>query len=316
MAIELEQFVDADHLAVLRAIPAGTVVLDDIPRRRAAFAAAADAAPMPMPDDVTISEETAPGVRGAPAVRVKVYRRNGVTNDVPGLYWIHGGGMVLGSADRDDPRCAWLASKLGIVVASVDYRLAPEHPYPAPMDDCYSGLSWFASNASALGVDSARLAIGGASAGAGLAAGLALLARDLKAPAICFQLLIYPMIDDTNTTPSSYDIIDDRVWNRAANIVGWESYVGGLDDIPIYAAPARADDLSGLPPAYVSVGTLDMFLDEDISYARKLLASGVPTELHVYPGAFHGSNGLVPKAALTRRWIADEHAALVRALGL
>ncbi|MXZ63119.1 MAG: alpha/beta hydrolase, partial [Chloroflexi bacterium] len=159
--------------------------------------------------------------------------------------------------------------------------------------------------------------IGGGSAGGGLAAGLALAARDRGEVDVCFQLLVYPMIDDRNTTRSAEAIVDERVWNRAANLHGWDAYLAGNaggDDVSPYAAPARATDLAGLPPAYINVGVLDLFVDEDVTYAQRLMAAGVPTELHVYPGAFHGSPGLVPNSALSQRWAADELAALDRAL--
>ena len=186
-----------------------------------------------------------------------------------------------------------------------------------PLEDWYSGLTWFFDQADGLGLDADRIAVGGASAGGGLAAGLALLARDRKQVRPCFQLLTYPMLDDRNETPSSHMIADTRVWNRNANEVGWAAYLdgaNGADDVPAYAAPARAVDLSGLPPALVTVGSLDMFVDEDIAYAQALLQAGVPCELHVYPGAFHGSNGFVVDSDISQRWKRDETAALHRAL--
>src|SRR5690606_6358671 len=192
------------------------------------------------------------------------------------FYWIHGGGMVGGTVDASDAYCAWIAEELGVLVASVEYRLAPEHPYPAPLEDCHAGLRWLDQEAEALGIDRTRVGIGGGSAGAGLAAGLALLARDRAAIALCYQHLVYPMIDDRNETASSHAILDSRVWNRTCNHVGWNAYLGGragAPDIEAYAAPARATDLSGLPPTYICVGSLDLFLDEDISYARALLAA-------------------------------------------
>jgi acetyl esterase/lipase len=206
---------------------------------------------------------------------------------------------------------------LGAVVASVEYRVAPEFPYPIPMEDCYSGLEWFFAKADEFGVDPNRIALGGASAGGGLAAGLALLARDRRRVKPCFQLLTYPMLDDRNVSPSSHGITDTRVWNRAANQAGWDAYLAGdagAADVPVYAAPSRCTDLGGLPPAIVTVGNLDMFLDEDIAYAQALLQAGVPTELHVYPGAFHGSNIFVAHSDLSQRWKRDELGALERAL--
>ena len=206
-----------------------------------------------------------------------------------------------------------------MVVVSVDYRVAPEHPFPVPLDDCYAGLVWLAQSADALGVDPARIAIGGSSAGAGLAAGLTLLARDRGEVLVCYQHLIYPMLDDRNVTPSSHAITDPRVWNRTSNLAGWNAYLAGRagsDDVSPYAAPARAANLAGLPPAYIAVGTLDLFMDEDIEYARQLAAAGVRVELHVYPGVFHASPTYIADAAVSRRWTADQQAAIARALGV
>ena len=224
---------------------------------------------------------------------------------------------MLGSVAMNDDYCSALAAELGIVVASVEYRLAPEHPFPAPVEDCYAGLQWVVANAESLGVDSARLAIGGASAGGGLAAGLGLLVRDRAEIDIGFQFLIYPMIDDRNVTESSHAITDPRVWNRAANLAGWNAYLegqAGTEGVSRYAAAARADDLTGLPSTYLVVGDLDLFVDENVDYANRLRVAGVPVELHVYPGAFHGSNTFVHWSDLSQRWRADEVEALRRAL--
>ncbi|HVV74562.1 MAG TPA: alpha/beta hydrolase [Mycobacteriales bacterium] len=214
------------------------------------------------------------------------------------LLWIHGGGYVLGSAAQDDPLCARLASQLGVTVAAVDYRLAPKHPYPAPLEDCYSALTWLAKQP---GVDRTRVAIGGASAGGGLAAGLALLARDRDGVKPAFQLLIYPMLDDRTALRSDIDQGGFRLWNNRANAFGWRSYTGrhpGDGSVEIYAVPARSDDLSGLPPAWIGVGTQDLFHDEDTAYAERLRAAGVPCALEVVPGAFHGFDAVAPKTAV------------------
>lgn len=274
-------------------------------------------APVPEIDDsIKITDHHTPAEDGH-QVLVRVYRRRDRRDRRGGLYSIHGGGMVLGDVSMNDARCAAIALALDVVVASVDYRLAPEHPYPAPLEDCYCGLLWFFDQAEAFGVDTARIAVGGGSAGGGLAAGVALLARDRGQVSPCFQLLTFPMIDDRNQTPSSYMVDDTRLWNRAANIVGWSAYLdgrNGAEDVPIYAAPARATDLAGLPPAIITVGSLDTFVDEDIAYAQALLRAGVPCELHVYAGGFHGSNFMVPNSGISQRWYRDEMAALDRAL--
>ena len=316
-ALDLNLQLDDEHRAVLDGMPM-RMDLADIEAAREGAAARRAGMPVPvMPDNVAMEDHMAPGPDGAPDVMVRTYRPAGLATNAPAFYWIHGGGMVLGNVEMSDPYCAGIADKLNVLVASVEYRLAPEYPFPAPIEDCYAGLKWFAEAAGELGIDAGRIAIGGGSAGAGLAAGLALVARDRAEVDVCFQFLVYPMIDDTNTTRSSEAITDERVWNRAANLQGWDAYLAGNaggDDVSPYAAPARASDLAGLPPTYINVGTLDLFVDEDVTYAQRLMAAGVPVELHVYPGAFHGSAGLVPNSALSQRWAADELAALDRAL--
>jgi acetyl esterase/lipase len=308
---------DAAHRSVLRAIPEDFLDLDDIPGTRRRFEEMSRQRSSPeRPADLRIDDHDVAAEDGHP-VLVRLYRPAGLPAPAPVLYWVHGGGMVMGSVAQDDDYCISHATKLNIAVASVEYRLAPEHPFPTPVEDCYAGLRWLAARADELGIDRQRVAIGGASAGGGIAAGLALLARDRGEVPVCFQFLVYPMLDDRNATPSAQTTTDPRMWNRRANDLGWRAYLGeraGTEDVSPYAAPARAGDLSGLPPAYINVGDLDLFLDEDLAYAQKLLQAGVPTELHVYPGAFHGSDNLVSRSALSRRWKVDERAALDRAL--
>ncbi len=309
--------VDETHRKVLRAIPDGFLDLSDIAAARVRFDEVQAKLAVALPDDVRIEDRRVPGPPGDPDVTVRLYRPDALASGRPAFYWIHGGGMILGRVADSDGKCAKLASRLGMLVASVEYRLAPEHPFPAPLEDCYAGLKWFSESGDELGIDRSRVAIGGASAGGGLAAGLALLARDRGEVDVCFQLLIYPMLDDRNESHSSRVITDPKVWNRQANLDGWNAYLAGNAggaDVSSYAAPARAADLSGLPPAYLNVGDLDLFLDEDVAYANALTAAGVPCELHVYPGAVHGSDILVSRSTLSRRWIADERAALQRAL--
>jgi acetyl esterase/lipase len=187
------------------------------------------------------------------------------------------------------------------------------------MDDCYAGLAWTHKHAAELNVDPRRIAVGGASSGGGSAAGLVLLARDRGEFPVCFQLLIYPMLDDRNATPASMALTDPRVWNRTSNFIGWRAYVGdtaGTDRVSPYAAPARAANLAGLPPAYVAVGDLDLFIDEDIEYAQRLQQAEVPTELHVYPGGSHAFETYAPDSALARRFVRDRDEALRRAFEL
>jgi acetyl esterase/lipase len=243
--------------------------------------------PVPLSDDVERTDHLVPG---DPEVAVRVHRPSGLTGALPCVYSIHGGGYVIGSYTMDDALFDQLCPALGIVGVSVEYRLAPETPYPGPLEDCYRGLVWTHEHAEQLGIDRTRLGIRGISAGGGLAAALALLTRDRAEVSIAFQLLDCPMIDDRQATASS-QLDGLPVWSRESNTYGWRAYLGdryGTDDIPYTAAPARAVDLSGLPPAYVSVGAVDGFLDEDVDYALRLNHAHVPTELHVYPGACHG----------------------------
>jgi acetyl esterase/lipase len=254
-----------------------------------------------------------PGPEGAPDITVRVYRPADATGTLPGIYFIHGGGMVLGDIEGENAVAEEICEQVGAVVVSVEYRLAPEHPHPAPSEDCYAGLVWMARNAAELGFDPQRLAVYGGSAGGGLTIAVALLARDRGFPAIRFQMPIYPMIDDTNETPSSHEITDIGIWDRAANIEAWQWYLGGGKPDK-YAAPARAEDLTGLPPAFIDVGTVDTFRDEDIAFAMRLMQAGVPTELHVNPGAYHASEAFAPQTALSQRTWERRFDALRRAL--
>lgn len=297
----------------------GGINLHDIPaaRRTMDELAAAQMAKAQPIEGVSSTDVQAPGPKGAPNVFVRIYQPVDRPATLPALLWIHGGGYVLGSVERDDLLAKHLARVGQCVVASVEYRLAPEHPFPAPVEDCYAALKWLSAHSAELGVNQSRIAIGGASAGGGLAAGLALLTRDRAEVELAFQLLIYPMIDDRNIDPASETAPDTFVWTRENNRMGWRAYLGrepGGTDVSPYAAAARATNLKGLPPAYIPVGDLDLFLDENITYAQRLLAAGVPTELHVYPGAFHGFNGFVPGAEVSRRFNTDRDNALKRML--
>jgi acetyl esterase/lipase len=223
----------------------------------------------------------------------------------------------MGDIEQDDRLMKQLAKRIGCVAASVEYRLAPEHPFPTPVEDCYAGLKWLSAHADELGVDQSRIAIGGPSGGGGLTAGLALLTRDRAEVPVAFQLLIYPMTDDRNVTPASYAITDPRVWHRESNRIAWKAYLGcdgGGEGVSPYAAASRATDLTRLPPTFISVGALDLFVDENIEYAQRLIQAGVPTELHVYPGAFHGFDSFAPSARVSKQFKADRDNALKRAL--
>jgi len=283
----------------------------------------------PEVPNVSHRDVTVPGyVKGDPEVTLRIYEPagsgskelpDGRDNVTAAIYWIHGGGMVAGSYDGDEFMCKTWASKYNVPVVSVEYRLAPEHPYPAPLHDCVSGLNWLHAEAALLGVDPNRIVLVGASAGGGLAAGTALFNRDHGAVPLKAQVLIFPMIDDRDATASNHEITYPKCWNRAANRFGWSAYLGALDgtpDVPIYAAPARAtlDQLRDLPPAAIDVGELDAFRDEDIEYAQKLLQAGVACDLLVTTGAFHASESYNPKAASSRRINAFRAGALERFL--
>jgi acetyl esterase/lipase len=247
-------------------------------------------------------------------VSVRVFRPASARQPRPALLWIHGGGMVLGDAAQDSRFCRRIADQLDIVVASVEYRLAPQHPFPAPLEDCYTALRWLADQP---GIDPTRIALGGASAGAGLAAALALLAKERGEIRPVLQLLSYPMLDDRTTTRTDIDPRRLRVWSQHSNRFGWRAYLGSAaadGNVPQLAAPARYDDLSGLPPAWIGVGTNDLFHDEDVAYARRLQQAGVASTLHVVPGAYHAFDAVEAKAAVAQEFIQAQTRALGEAL--
>jgi acetyl esterase/lipase len=269
--------------------------------------------PVALSDAVVRTDHVVPG---EPPIPLRVHRSSAATGGGPCLVNMHGGGYIAGTYEMDDALFDRWCPALGIVGVSVEYRLAPETPYPGPLEDCYRALVWTFEHAAELEIDPSRIGIRGVSAGGGLAAALALLARDRGDVSVAFQLLDCPMLDDRQLTPSSrQDGL--AVWPRESNEFGWRSYLGelyGADDLPYHAAPARAVDLSGLPPAFVSVGTLDGFRDENIDYAMRLNQAGVPTELHVYPGAPHGYQ-LAGDTAIGRRARRDAEDWLARQVG-
>jgi len=235
------------------------------------------------------------------------------------LVWIHGGGMVMGAPRQDDRLCAETAADLGVVVASADYRMAPEHPFPLPQQDCLAVWSWLLAHARELGVDPGRIAVGGASAGAGLAAALCNALRDAGGPQPAAQWLLYPMLDDRTAARRELDALEHFVWDNASNRVGWTALLLGTgrpgdDGIPAAAAPARRADLRGLPPAWIGVGDIDLFHDEDADYARRLGAAGVPVTLDVVPGAPHGFESIAADAPVVRAALARARAWLRDAL--
>lgn len=298
--------------------PQGLSGITDIQarRRRQAELTTLRAEPAP-PDDVDVHDLSLPPTEGTggPPVSARLYRPRSIVRPGPCIYYVHGGGMVAGSVAGDEAKAIGLARATDCVVVSVEYRLAPEHPHPAALDDCYAGLVGIADRRQELAID--RIGLYGTSAGGGLAAGVALMARDLGSVAIAYQMLVSPMLDDLSSTPSATANTGFGAWSREANIQAWQAVLGedfGTDRVSPYAAPARATDLSGLPPTYVDVGDLDLFRDEAVDYARGLSSAGVPLELHVYPGGIHGGENLAPAADLSIRVRGYRHDALRRAL--
>lgn len=264
---------------------------------------------------VTVHTAYAPAAGGT--VPLLVTTPNAGDRPWPVIYDIHPGAFSLGSARMMHPRGAVLAREVGAIVVAPDYRLAPEHPYPTPLDDCYTGLAWVAENAEQLGADPDRIALYGMSAGGGLAAGVALLARDRGTPNICFQYLAYPEIDDRLDTSTMKRFVDTPLFNRPNAEISWKNYLGdltpGSPDVPVYAAPARATDLSGLPATYISAMQFDPLRDEVINYAQRLLDADVAVELHLFPATFHWSRA-IETAEISQREMAEEIPVLTRAI--
>jgi acetyl esterase/lipase len=288
--VNVKNLLDQELRPLLDAFELPTVDAEGVAAMRSASFASPE-----LSDAVTRIDHVVPG---DPPVPVRVHRSTDAVGLLPAIVTIHGGGYVIGSHDMDSPLLDRWCPTLGVVGVSVEYRLAPETPYPGPLDDCYAALRWTYDNASDLGIDKDRIGIYGLSAGGGLAAGLALLARDRGEVPVAFALLDCPMLDDRQETPS-IEADGLYVWTAGSNEFGWRSYLGafyGSDEVPVYAAAARAGNLAGLPPTCVVVGSIDGFRDEDIDYAQRLNQAGVPCELHVIAGLPHAYL-LVPQAA-------------------
>ena len=261
---------------------------------------------------VLVEDLTIPGPDGAPDLTLLVMRPATGTGPWPAIYYVHGGGMVMGTRRSQVDRYLPYITEVGAVVVSVEYRLAPEHPDPDPVEDCYAGLVWTANNAASLSINPKRILIAGESAGGGLAAGTALLARDRGFPALTHQILIYPMLDDRMETVSSQMLDREGTWDRNDNIYGWTALLGDRragPNVSPYAAPARAQDLAGLPPTYIDVGSAESFRDESIIFAQRLSEAGVSVEFHLWAGGFHVFDLMAPQAAVSRamRSVRDQY---------
>jgi acetyl esterase/lipase len=311
MSFRFAERLDPEIAQALDLVPHYDLV--DIPadrerRRQLAASTAALAEPV---EGVVVTTEVVPG-RAPGGVAVRVHRPESPTPDAGRLLWLHGGGHVLGEAAQDDWLMAELVAATGCTAVAVEWRRAPEDPYPAALHDGVDALRWLART------PGGPLVVGGASSGGGLAAGVVLWARDSGEVAVDGQLLIYPMLDDREQTVSSRGVTDHRVWNRDLNRRAWAAYLSGLEPgaaVPPYAAPSRTTDLAGLPPTWIGTAELDAFVDENLDYAARLLAAGVSTELHVYPGAVHGFDLFAPEAAVSRRFARERLTAFQRLLG-
>ena len=285
-----KHLVDPDLLPIVEQAPPLEPTTESLPELRLAVSGLR--APAPPSSGVTVEERAVPGPGGS-AVRVLVYSPETPTR-TGALLWLHAGGMVMGTPDMYEAHSRFLAERAGCVVIAVEYGLAPENPYPAGLEECYAVLGWAHGAADELSIPRGRIAVAGESGGGGLAVGLSLLARDRGELAVSAQFLEYPMLDDRTGTPAEPDPMPhagEFVWTQASNRFAWGSVLGhepGGGDVPIYASPGRAEDLGGLPPTFIGVGALDLFVGENLRLARGLIGDGVPTELHVYPGALHG----------------------------
>ena len=253
-------------------------------------------------------------------VRVLVYDSTKRSQPSGALLWIHGGGLILGNPEQGHEQCTQICEEAGVLVVSVEYRLAPEDPFPAGLDDCMAALRWLHDQAAALGVDPDRIAVGGDSAGGGLTAAVCQRAFDEDGPPVAFQLLVYPMLDDRTTLRDDLDPEGVYLWSPASNRYAWSAYLGRPPSLshapPPHAVPARREDLTGLPPAWIGVGDLDLFHDEDVDYARRLQAAGVPCELHIEPGMWHGADSIVLSAATSKRFRSRMTEAVATAIGV
>ncbi len=311
----MRHLVDPTLLPGLDIMPAFELNDESLPAIREGMAQMSAMMPEPEGSGVAWREERFTAPQGH-ELTVRIYTPEGMEGILPAILHIHGGGYVMGSVATNHLSNIELTALVRAVVVSVDYRLAPETRAPGSVEDCHAALCWLRDEAARIGIDPARIAIRGESAGGGLAAALALLARDRGGPAIACQNLIYPMLDDRTCITRNAPHLGAFVWTPQANAFGWSALLGrqpGSADISPYEAPARAENLAGLPPAFIAVGALDLFLAEDLDYGRRLIEAGVPAEMHVYPGAYHGFD-LLPDAPPVKQFKRDAVAALRRAL--
>ena len=269
------------------------------------------------PEDVSIKNIKIDNKDRSAKIRVRIYQPAHRANTAPVLLWMHGGGHIIGKPEMEDTICIQFVRELGISIVSVDYRLAPKHPFPAGLEDCYSALMWTKQNSESFDFDSSRIAIGGTSAGGGLAAALAQLAYDRKEISPVFQLLTYPMLDDRTALHRDIDDSNSPTWSQKSNRFGWASYLGknyGMDEMPAYSVPARHEDLTGSPPAWIGVGTLDVFYEEDMMYAQRLKEAGIECDLNIVEGAFHGFDVFDQELSIVQDFRKSQIAALKKYL--
>jgi acetyl esterase/lipase len=265
------------------------------------------------PKDVSIKNIVIDNRDGSTKIRLRIYQPADPVSATPVLIWMHGGGYIIGKPEMEDSVCIHFVRELGISIVSVDYRLAPKFPFPAGLEDCYFALMWAKANSAQFGFDVTRIGVGGTSAGGGLAAALAQLALDRKEASPIFQLLTYPMLDDRTVFRTDIDDSNSPAWSQKNNRFGWESYLGknfGKEEAPPHAVPARRSDLSGLPNAWVGVGTLDVFFDENKIYAQRLREAGITCELEIVQGAFHGFDVIDPNLPIVQDFRRSQIAAL------
>lgn len=312
-----QHLVDPELLPMLDNAPDMSVADGKLPNARAVIAEITKMGLEAADRSVATTEHFIAALNGDPDVRVILYKPEGLAANAPVVLQVHGGGYMFGTAELGDPNNRAMAKAVGCAVLAVEYRLAPETPFPGGLNDCYAALTWLHGHAAELGLDPERIAIRGESAGGGIAAALAIMARDKGGPPIHFQLLVYPMLDDRTGAGDPHPYAGEFIWDAATNQFGWQCWLGtapGSPDVPPLAAPARCTDLAGLPPTFMATAALDLFVEENLEYARRLIRAGVPTELYLAPGAFHGFEAMVPEAGVSRRFTEQVNEALKRAL--